>query len=101
MGLPILTDWKGDSYDSILVIVNRLIKMVYYKLVKVTIDAPGLAEVYQRSNEASRSPGLNCHRPGVDFHLKVLVIAMLFPRHQAKTLHRFPPLDRRADQKAK
>ena len=44
-GLPILTDWKGDSYNSILVIVNWLIKMVYYKPVKVTINAPGLAEV--------------------------------------------------------
>ena len=44
-GLPILTDWKGDSYDSILVIVDRLTKMVHYKLVKVTINAPGLAKV--------------------------------------------------------
>ena len=44
-GLPILTDWKGDSYDSILVIVDWLTKMVHYKPVKVTIDAPGLAEV--------------------------------------------------------
>ena len=44
-GLPILTDWKGDSYNSILVIVNRLTKMVYYKPVKVIIDAPGLAKV--------------------------------------------------------
>ena len=45
MGLPILTDWKRDSYNSILVIIDRLTKMVYYKPVKVTIDAPGLAEV--------------------------------------------------------
>ena len=45
MGLPISTDWKGDNYDSILVIVDRLTKMVHYKPVKVTIDAPGLAEV--------------------------------------------------------
>ena len=44
-GLPISTDWKGDSYDSILVIVDRLTKMVHYEPVKVTIDAPGLAEV--------------------------------------------------------
>ena len=44
-GLPILTDWKGDSYDSILVIINRLTKMVHYKLVKITINVPGLAEV--------------------------------------------------------
>ena len=45
MDLPILTDWKGDSYDSILVIVDRLTKMVHYELVKVTINTPGLAEV--------------------------------------------------------
>ena len=45
MGLPILTNWKRDSYDSILVIVDWLMKMVYYKLVKVTIDALDLAEV--------------------------------------------------------
>ena len=45
MGLPILTDWKGDSYDLILVIVDWLTKMVHYKAVKVTIDAPSLAEI--------------------------------------------------------
>ena len=44
-GLPLSSDWKGNSYDSILVIVNRLTKMVHYEPVKVTIDAPGLAEV--------------------------------------------------------
>ena len=44
-GLPISTDWKEDSYNSILVIVNRLTKMVHYKPVKVTINALGLAEV--------------------------------------------------------
>ncbi len=44
-GLPISADWKGDSYDSILVIIDRITKMVHYVPVKVTIDAPGLAEV--------------------------------------------------------
>ncbi len=44
-GLPISADWKDDNYDSILVIVDRLTKMLHYKPVKVTIDAPGLAEV--------------------------------------------------------
>ncbi len=43
--LPISADWKGDSYNSILVIVDRLTKMVHYIPVKVTIDAPGLAKV--------------------------------------------------------
>ncbi len=44
-GLPISANWKGDGYDSILVIVDRLTKMVHYEPVKVTIDAPDLAEV--------------------------------------------------------
>ena len=43
--LPILTDWKGNTYDSIFVIVNWLTKMVHYKPVKITIDAPGFALV--------------------------------------------------------
>ena len=42
---PLSADWKGDNYDSILIIVDQLIKMVHYEPVKVTIDAPGLAEV--------------------------------------------------------
>ena len=45
MGLPVSKDWKGNSYDSILVIVNRLTKMIYYKTVKVSINAPGLAKI--------------------------------------------------------
>ena len=45
MGLLVSTDWKGKSYDSILVIVDRLTKMVHYEPVKITIDAPGLAKV--------------------------------------------------------
>lgn len=37
-GLLLLTNWKLDSYDAIFVIVNRLTKIVHYKLVKTTID---------------------------------------------------------------
>ncbi len=44
-GLPISADWKDDSYDSILVIIDHLIKMVHYVPVKVMIDALGLAKV--------------------------------------------------------
>lgn len=43
--LPIFTDWKSNSYDSILIIVNHLIKMVHYEPVYTTIDAPGVAKV--------------------------------------------------------
>ena len=44
-GLSVSTNWKGESYDFILVIINRLTKLVYYELVKVIIDALGLAKV--------------------------------------------------------
>ena len=43
--LPILTDWKEDSYDLIFVIIDWLTKIVHYKPVKVSIDAPGHTEV--------------------------------------------------------
>ncbi len=43
--LPVSTNWKGETYDSILVIVDRLTKMVYYEPIKVIIDALALAEV--------------------------------------------------------
>ena len=37
--LPVSTNWKGKTYNSILVIVDRLTKMIYYKPVKVTNNA--------------------------------------------------------------
>ena len=43
--LSILTNWKGDSYDSILIIINWLTKMVYYNPVNIIIDAPSLKEI--------------------------------------------------------
>ena len=60
-GLPISTDWKGTSYNSILVIVDRLTKIVHYQLVQITTDAPGLAEVIidvivQHSDATSAGP---------------------------------------------
>ena len=43
--LSLLVYWEGDSYNAILVIVDILMKTVYYKVVKTTIDVSGLAEV--------------------------------------------------------
>lgn len=43
--LPVSTNQNGEIYDSILIIVKRFIKMLHYKLVKVTINTPGLAQV--------------------------------------------------------
>ena len=45
MGLPILINEKRDSYNLIFVIVDWLTKIIHYKLVKVIINALGLAEV--------------------------------------------------------
>ena len=44
-GLPLFVDWKVNNYDLIFIIVNHLTKIVYYKLVKVTINALKLAEI--------------------------------------------------------
>ncbi len=44
-GLSVSSNWKGETYESILVIIDRLTKIIYYKPVKVTIDPPTLAEV--------------------------------------------------------
>lgn len=43
--LLISTDWKGDSYNSILVIINRLTKVIHYKPVQVMIDIANLVKV--------------------------------------------------------
>ena len=36
---------KGEIYNSILVTINWLTKIVYYKLIKIIINASGLAKV--------------------------------------------------------
>ena len=45
IGLLISANWKDNSYNLILVIVDQFTKMVYYVSVKVTINVSGLAEV--------------------------------------------------------
>ena len=44
-GIPVSTNWKSDSYNSILVIVNWLTKIVYYEPVNINIKALWLAKV--------------------------------------------------------
>ncbi len=44
-GLPVSTNWKDDTYNSILVIVNWLTKMVHYEPVKVTINILSLTDI--------------------------------------------------------
>lgn len=43
--LPVSTDRIGNSYNSILIIIDRLTNMIYYGLIKVTINALSLTEI--------------------------------------------------------
>lgn len=45
IGILISPDWKGDSYDMIFVIINRLTKIVYHESIKTTIDKTSLVEI--------------------------------------------------------
>ncbi len=45
IGFPISANLKSLSYDSILVIVNRLTKMIHYESVKVTINVSNQTNV--------------------------------------------------------
>ena len=38
------TDWKDTSYNSILIVVDRLTKMVHSEPVQILIDAPRLPD---------------------------------------------------------
>lgn len=44
-GLHVLSDWKSEMYNSILVIIDCLTKMVYYKPIKVNIKPLDLVKV--------------------------------------------------------
>ena len=44
-GLSQSADWRGNSYDLSLVIVDWITKMVYYEPMQMIITAPALAEV--------------------------------------------------------
>lgn len=44
-GLSISSNWEGKAYDFILIIVDGLTKIVYYKSVKITINASGLLKI--------------------------------------------------------
>lgn len=45
IGLLLLIDWNNDSYDAILVVIDYLMKIMYYKPVKSIIDAADLAKI--------------------------------------------------------
>lgn len=43
--LPMFTNWKGKTYNLIQVIIDQLTKIIYHKLVKVSINACRLDKV--------------------------------------------------------
>lgn len=44
-GLPVLTNWKSESHNFMLMVVDCLTKMVHYKPGKIVINKSGLAKV--------------------------------------------------------
>lgn len=44
-GFLVLTNWKGDSYDGVFVILDRLTNVIDYTLIKTMIDATNLTEI--------------------------------------------------------
>lgn len=44
-GLFVSLNWKSETYNSVLVIIDQLTKMVHYELVKIVIDSMRLVEV--------------------------------------------------------
>lgn len=45
IGFLLLMNWKSNNYNIILVVIDCLTKMLYYKPVKTTINVASLAEV--------------------------------------------------------
>ena len=80
-GLSILIAWKGDSYNSILVIIDQLTKMVYYKMVMIIIDAPGLEKGIIYVIVSPRPLGLNSHWSRLFIYLKIPIIALQLSWH--------------------
>lgn len=56
--LPVLSNWKSETYDLILVIINRLTKIVYYNVIKIRIDTFNFAKLFlDVIKEHHRLPG--------------------------------------------
>ncbi len=97
-GLPILTTWKGDSNNLILVIFDQLIKMVYYKLVKVIIDTLGQTKMIINMILCHhRVPELNVINWDLLFMSKFRSLLYYFLGIKKKAIHSFPPINKSPD----
>lgn len=94
MGLPISTNCKSENYNSILVIINWLTKIVYYKAINITINALRLAQVIL--NVVIWHHGLFnliVSNKSLLFNFKILVIILLLLQNQTNAFHSFLSLD--------
>lgn len=76
-GLPASKDWTGTDFDSILVVVDRLTKMVHYIPVTKTIIARALAQVLIKEMIRFHGSQLHCDRSWIVVHFRFLFFAML------------------------
>lgn len=100
MGLPVSTDWKGDSHDSILVIIDRLTKMVHHEPVQVSINAPSLAELINDVVVRHPASPTRSSLIGAQFPCPNSGYCCVISWHQTPALHRLPSAERRPDREA-
>lgn len=97
-GLQPSKDWRGIKYDSILVIVDRLTKIVHYEAVQKTLTAGGLAEMILNAIIRYHAiPDSIVSDRGSLFTSQSWFVALLFHEPQASTQHSLPSPDRRAN----
>lgn len=100
--LPISTNWKKKTDDSILIIINRLIKMIHYKPVMITINTSSLAELM--IEVVMRHHGFlnSILRDRVSFFTSnFFVIIRLFLNNFKTAVNSFLPADRWPERKTK
>ena len=86
-GLPMSTNWKDTSYDSILVVVDWLKKILRDEPVQITINAPALAAGYMPSNCLLRGGPYPLFQIQVGSH----DCMQKEPQHGLDTSNPFPP----------
>lgn len=77
MSLSFLVSWKSNNYNTILLIINHLTKLIYYKVVKTIIDTTSLKNYYRCSDKPSQLIEVNYEPLKLLIYLKVPVFLIL------------------------
>lgn len=83
--LLISTNYKSKNYNSILVIMDYLIKKIYYKLIQVIIAISSLIKVI--INILLWYFQINYYKFRFDFYINIFVFIILFFGHEIKAFY--------------